>query len=334
MKKVYQSKLTFWQNHEKNCLFLGRHGVGKTAIIREVLEKLGLKFGESIAYYSNFDHVFIGDPTTAKLILFDDLNDSQAQAAAKDVSGLKVWNGKPVTAHVWGVFAYEVDPADPHMVIDVPESVKSAFEVVVEIPFQPNEEWFVDRYGQKVAHAALEWWADLEISTQNDISPKRLADALEMFNKRGDIRDVLPVTSNVAKLVVAITSGPVADRLEELMKNHDDNAARKFFENENLYAASMKYIIKSETLMNYFLPLLPENKLLFWFVENNSVRKFVRRKVLETPFYQELYFKILAAGADSGPHAKASKHIRKQLCDSAELAAKFHELNAARNNDG
>ena len=44
MSSVFNAKLDFWVKNNQNVLFIGRHGVGKTAIVKETFERHGLKW--------------------------------------------------------------------------------------------------------------------------------------------------------------------------------------------------------------------------------------------------------------------------------------------------
>ena len=38
------AKLNWWISHNKNVLFVGKHGVGKTAMVKEAFDQHGLKW--------------------------------------------------------------------------------------------------------------------------------------------------------------------------------------------------------------------------------------------------------------------------------------------------
>lgn len=316
VRKARNAKLEFWFNHKRNCCFYGRSGVGKTEIIRESLEKFGLKFGESVAYYSTHSADFIGDPAKAEVILFDDLNDPGAQKAAHEVMGLKVWKGTPVTAYVWGSYRAETEEKDED--IEALLNVTKQFEIVVAIPYEPRLDWFAEKFGERIARTAIEWWDDLD-EVKDLVSPRTLATALTVFMERGDIRDVLPVQSNVAKLAIALNSGPMVEKLEELLKNKDDLKTAGFLSNENNFAAATRYIYKSQEMMEYFLPLLHTYHLLRYMKDQNVVFKYVLSHAATVPTLKETCKQILQENTDPG----TCKRIRHWLTDHPETAKDF-----------
>lgn len=290
---LFDVKFKFWNDHKKNCLFYGRTGVGKTEIIRESLEKFGLKYGESVAYYSTHNNDFVGDPTKAEVILFDDLNDLQAQKAAHEVSSLKVWKGVPVTAYVWGTYKITNENEES----EVP--IAGNFEVIVQIPNTLNKEWFVEQFGERIANSASEWWDELKEKEKSLVSPKMLAAALRMFKDRGDIRDVLPMQCNATKLIGFINTGPVKERLEELHQKNDPEASRAFLSNENILAAAMRHIVKSQYLMDMFLPLIPKLRLVNFMWEDDRVFRHVLENS-KSLYYSGLCKEILEVNVSHG----------------------------------
>lgn len=310
--KFLDAKFKFWTDHKKNCLLYGRTGVGKTEIIREYLEKVGLKYGESVAYYSTHDNDFVGDPTKAEVILFDDLNDPQAQKAAHEVSGLKVWKGVPVTAYVWGTYKITNENEES----EVP--LAGDFEVIVQIPNTLNKEWFVEQFGERIANSASEWWDGLGEKEKSLVSPKMLAAALRIFKDRGDMRDVLPMQCNVARLAVSLNTGPVQERLEDLAKEGSEEKSRAFLSNENNLAAAMKHIVKSQPLMNMFLPLIPSSRLVAFMWEDDRVFRHVLENSKEL-YYRGLCKEILQANVSHG----LCKKIRRWLVEHDAVAQDF-----------
>ena len=75
---------------------------------------------------------------------------------------------------------------------------------------------------------------------KDKVSPRRLQYALDTYKNKGDIRDVLPSSSNVSKLNSVLNSGPTLEKLEELIKSKDVEEAKNFLSNENNYSSAIK----------------------------------------------------------------------------------------------
>ena len=333
---VLGSKFEFWQRHAQNVLLIGRSGVGKTELIREGLEKFGYKFGENAAYYSSHANDFVGDPTTAKVLVFDNLNDPQAQKAANEVLGLRVWKGKPVTAFAWGAFTIEsVEKVEvPGKRFDVtrceydvtspPELLAQAFQVAVEVPYKPRLAWFEAQFGSRLTQVAFQWWEELDETEQHKVSPRRLADALKLYTARGDIRDVLPISSNVSKLMTGLNVGPVTERLEDLLKSGDKNAAKTFLANENNYVAAMKYIPSSEPFKAFYLPLLNKEKLAALLADDEKVCSYIIANTVMVPEFMGVVKEVLNANVNN----RLCKKIRRALVENQALADSFSQPEA------
>lgn len=333
---VVLMKTEFWAKHGKNVLLMGLSGVGKTSIIRESLEHFGYKFGEDVAYYSTHSSDFVGDPTKAKVILFDDLNDPLAQKAAQEVSGLRVWKGVPVTGCVWGAYTIttkEVEVELPKLKspvvydtrarfskpekqtefiqekVNCPLEVQSCFEVKIEVPCRPESTYLKEQFGERIATAAIQWWDELSDEYKDLVSPRTLTQALVNYKNRGDMRDILPVNSNVSKLTNLLNTGPISEKLEELMKVNDDVATKNFLENGNNFGAALKFIPRSETLMKYFLPLLSEEKLGILMNDDDKVCNFIIENSATIPVFKDVCKKII----DVNVNVRLSKKIRRTL---------------------
>lgn len=328
MMSSRNQKFAIWQSIGSNVLIMGLSGSGKSGMIREFLEKTG-KLGESVAYYSPHAGDFVGDPITAKVLFFDNLNDTQSQKAAYEVLGLKLWKGKPVTAAVWGsytIFINEVEKKPPAGTVrrqshereykyeesEVPSEIQNLFEVVVRTEYRPLQEWFIEKFG-KCAEAAMEWWGDLSEREKYHISPRMLANTLTMYLARGDIRDVLPWTCDISKLITMLNSSPMLEKLEGFLDKDDKAGARKFLLKDNIFASAIKYILKSERLMEFFLPLLPKDQLVL--VMNDRDRSVFNYVTQNPEMFQEVLKEILS----DDKHSKLATKIRRCL---ANLVAK------------
>ena len=130
------------------------------------------------------------------------------------------------------------------------------------------------------------------------------------------MRDVLPVNSNVSKLTNSLNQGPMTEKLDMLKKSGDAQEARTFLQNENNYASAMKYISKSETLMEYFVPLLPKEKLGVVMNEDDKLCNFIISQADKVPNFKSACKEII----DANTNARLAKKIRKALQENQDLA--------------
>lgn len=197
-----EGKIDFWLSKQNNILLIGTEGVGKTQMFREGMLRTGLSFDTNVAQWSTPLLDFVGcDPTTADALYFDALqNDPVAQAAVKEILSLRRWRGKAVkeSAVVWG--AYTIKTSDEH----ASDGLAETFDCAILVPSSPLHGYFERKFGKALATAALTWWGNLGKDEALQVSPRRLEAALKMWCAKGDIRDVLPVSSNVRKLYEAL----------------------------------------------------------------------------------------------------------------------------------
>jgi hypothetical protein len=116
----------------------------------------------------------------------------------------------------------------------------------------------------------------------------------------GDIRDVLPATSNVTKLHEMLRSGPASERAEALFQAQDVTGARHFLANENNLTASIRHITGSDTRIEFFLPLLPKERLAALMSEQERVCRFVCRRHTQHLVFVQVMRDILTANQNRG----------------------------------
>ena len=338
MNELHLTKMTFWFNNNKNVLLVGRSGVGKTGMIRDFSEIVGLKLGDSIAYYSSHDADFIGDPTKAKMILFDNLNDPKALAAAHEISSLKVWKGQPVKGCLWGCYTAPAEKIlspfekkkDPQAEKEKEKReseeqvhedwVSNIFEVTAFVPYSLNKEWFLEKFTEKMATIAFEWWGQLEDFDKSIVSPRKLAAALELYIQRGDMRDVLPVSANISKLTNCLNMGPIVEKLEQLVKANNEEEVRAFLADENKWNLALKGIRDSTLLMTYFLPLLLPNQIESIMDNDDKILQFVIANC-EQPAFKNICKGILQR--NNSP--RLSKVMRRHLLENQHVSRTFAE---------
>ena len=197
---IAKEKLLFWIEKNYNVLFEGKHGVGKTARVIEAFNETGLNW----AYFSGatMDPFidFVGVPVKIdtpdgshiELILPKNINPNELEAifideynrshkkvrnATLELIQFKSINGRefPKLKIIWAAInpeskdgetqEYDVDKMDP--------AQKDRFHVHVDIPYRPDIEWFISRYGDTVAKPAIQWWNEMTDEGKNAVSPRR-----------------------------------------------------------------------------------------------------------------------------------------------------------------
>ena len=293
---ISQQRLKFWLDNDLNVLFSGRHGVGKSSIIKQVMDREGLnwKYFSAATMDPWVDFIGIprekkeGDTSYLELIRPRGFADDDVEALVIDEfnrSHKKVRNAvmeliqfKSINGHrfenlrvVWAVinparddgFRYDVQPLDP--------AQRDRFQVHVEIPYQVNREYFAEKFGAQTAAAAVEWWEALPQRTKHGVSPRRLDYALELHQMGGSLRDALPRQANPRSLLDRIDIGSVEVRLQSLYQRGGDDEIRAFFEVENQYRSAIDLVVEDRDYLARFLPCLPEEKLASLIVEEPRV---------------------------------------------------------------
>lgn len=298
---ISNEKLDFWIANKYNVLLVGKHGVGKTTAVLQAFERAGLRW----MYYSAstmdpwVDMIGVPKEKTdengmtyldlvrprefqndeIEALFFDEFNRSHKKIrnAVMELIQFKSINGRKFNnlKMVWAAInpadeaaTYDVDALDP--------AQEDRFHVKVEVPYRPSAPYFETKYGRESARAAIEWWNALDGKIKDLVSPRRLDYALKVYTDGGDMRDCLPHTSNITKLVQALQFGPIKDRLEELVKSTAE-ARAEWLLKENNFNAAKDMITKPGQWMESFIPCLSDEKLSSLASKNRDVRNFVLR---------------------------------------------------------
>ena len=137
----------------------------------------------------------------------------------------------------------------------------------VEVPYKPDLVYFKNKYGEKLSRGSLAWWKELPQEIKNQVSPRRLDYALEEFSNDGDIRDILPKSANISKLIECLHEGPITDRIKDMQEEGALEKAKTFISVENNYASGIRHIVGDMSRMQFWLPLISEEKLIAIFAE-------------------------------------------------------------------
>lgn len=230
-----EKALTLYAKNGINVLLSGRHGVGKTEIIKAVFNSV---FGENTSDKEKWVYFsastmdpwvdFIGVPKAVKdssgndvlelirparfhnddveAIFFDEFNRAPAKVrnAVMELIQFKSINGRKFKnlKVIWAA----VNPFDEEGTYDV-EQIDPAqldrFEIQISVPYKIDNSYMKKAHGA-IATPFVEWWTSLDADLKNQISPRRLDKAAHIYKIGGELKDVLPVKANVSNLLERI----------------------------------------------------------------------------------------------------------------------------------
>lgn len=306
MALIDPNLLDWWFNHNYNVLFVGKHGVGKTSLIKSCFERHNLEINKTFLYFSasTLDPWvdLIGIPKEIKdqnnniyldlvrpkslyegqveAIFFDEYNRSPKKVRNaimeliqfKSINGLKF----PKLKVIWAAInpddteTYDVEPIDP--------AQQDRFHIIKTIPYDCDEEYFLNKYGDDLALPAINWWRDLPEDQKNLVSPRRLQYVIETYSHSGDISEVIPASTNIKKLLDSLKCGSLEKKLKSLYDKDDKAEIKLFFANDNNINNSLKYIIADAKYMEKFVHLFPKEVIVQLLSKDALILKFVVNK--------------------------------------------------------
>jgi len=117
---------------------------------------------------------------------------------------------------------------------------------------------------------AVEWWKELPAEQNIHVSPRRLEMALNVFNKGGDIRFVIPEPEiNVTQLKARIDSGSIEQKLAYLMTATQEECKRNF-SNINFTNDAIHFILGDPAYIEKFLPYVQKDVISNKVVEDDG----------------------------------------------------------------
>lgn len=318
------SKLDFYIANNLNVLFRGKHGVGKTSLVVSAFQKHNLKHRIFSAATMDPWVDFIGVPKEVKngdgksylelvrpkefrddeveAIFFDEFNRSHKKVrnAVMELIQFKSINGQKFNRlrFIWAAINPDDDADTQYDVEKLDKAQEDRFHITVNIPFVPDHEYFAKKFGGTIAKSAIIWWKKQADKIKNDISPRRLDYALEIFNMGGDLREVLPSGANVSDLLSLMVSGPVDGKLKEFFASQDVEKARAFLMNENNYAGAIPLILKSPEWLKFFLPLVDKEKIVALISSNATALNVVTTGYATHSVFREVVDEVMGANTN------------------------------------
>lgn len=239
---------------ELNVLFRGLHGVGKTEVIKDVMNA---RYGNNWRYFSAstldpwVDLIGTPRPVTkdgkefldlirpefivngkVEAIYFDEFNRAPDKIlnAAMELIQFKSINGfkLPHLKVVWAAINPE-DDDDTYSVNHLDPAHIDRFHVHYDVPYKIDEDYFRKKYPD-VASFFIQWWKNLPGDTQKKVSPRRLDYAANAFINGCRLEHFLPAESNIKLLRDSVGSSPFVDTLKSINNIVD---AEKFLRDQN-----------------------------------------------------------------------------------------------------
>jgi len=114
-----------------------------------------------------------------------------------------------------------VNPPDPNETYNVDEidpAQRDRFPIQINVPYDVERSFFKAKYGEKGA-AACNWWDTLSAAQKDQISPRRLDYAVDLFTKGLNITDtVIPKNCDALGFCKAMSLTDPATRLAAAIK--------------------------------------------------------------------------------------------------------------------
>jgi hypothetical protein len=268
-----------------NVLLKGKHGVGKTAMIKQCFEEAGLKWKYYSASTMDPWVDFIGVPKEktdkdgntyldlvrprdlacdeVEAIFFDELNRAHKKVrnAVMELIQFKSINGKQFKnlKIVWAAInpedeegTYDVEKLDPAQI--------DRFQVHIDVPNEPDMAYFKKSYLAQ-GERAVKWWQALDEKIKAFVSPRRLEYALQVLNSGGEVRNVLDARSNVSSFISTMSKGDPLEVCNALIQKSPAEIQRFLMDNNN-YKHIQPTIMAEERLIRALARHIPTEVLL------------------------------------------------------------------------
>ena len=321
-----QDDLDSWVKTQRNVLFEGYHGSGKTARVLGTFAKFGLKFKYfSCATLDPWTDI-IGIPTIVneggvdvihyikprefafdevECIFLDEFNrgKDKVQNACMELLQFKSINGKKFNnlRFIWA--AINPEPKDEsdqikYTVEKLDPATKDRFQIHIRVPYVADQDYFAAKFNPKLAKSVIEWWNGLSPEIQLKVSPRRLEYAVDAYNLGLNVKHVLPFECNVTTFLTHVQGGTLSDVIKGLFARKDATETKQYIDNSKNLLNIVNGIIDNMEYVKYFAPFLPKENLAAKINESDNVFEYLIRNYSE--------YSILI---------KESVEQRKDLCD-------------------
>jgi hypothetical protein len=296
---ITDKKLDFYIENGMNVLFIGRHGVGKTAMGKAAFERHNLKWKYFSAATMDPWVDFVGVPKETidketgdnyielvrpkgfhndevEAIFMDELNRAKDKVrnAVMELIQFRSINGVRFTKlkMIWAAINPE-DEEDEDLKYDVERldpAQKDRFHVHIYVPYEPSKKYFKRTFGTS-GIGAVEWWDGLTNEQNKLVSPRRLEYAINFHQKGGDLRDIMPNDElNLDQLRQRLVGGSIKLKLKELFDDDDDTKASETFNNINFTTDAIQLILEDTKYIERFMKYVPKDMISKLITDNDG----------------------------------------------------------------
>ena len=245
MSIINKSRLKQYASLGYNVLFIGKHGVGKTATIKDVFTEM---YGDRWKYFSastldpwvdfvgipkivsdeHGDHLKLIRPSfiekdEIEAIFLDEFNRAPNKVinAVMELIQFKSINGHKLNnlKVIWAAINPE-DEEDTYSVNHIDPAQFDRFQVHLNVPFKIDEEYFNTKY-PSTASIFIQWWKDLPKDIQSSVSPRRLDYVAEAHMNGCRLEDFLPNNTNVVELHKMLKNLPFREQLKSVINEQE-----------------------------------------------------------------------------------------------------------------
>lgn len=279
----YIDAINWTIKNNKNCLLISEHGTGKSSIVLEALKNHKLKYNyfsaalidpftqltgipfsaKSSDGTSYIDYAMPKDFDSIEAIFIDEFNRAPKRTLSSlmELIQFRTINDRPLK-NLRCVFA-AINPHDEsadeqtYNVEYIDPAQYDRFHCVLRLKYGPDYEWFKNKFGQKNAETAIEWWNKLDKKQKLLVSPRRLEYVLNAYETGANLRWLLPEDKvNISSLISQLSIGSYSSRMREIFKNKDTSQAQKLINDQNFFYNTKEDILKNKEMIEFFLPHL------------------------------------------------------------------------------
>jgi hypothetical protein len=245
-----KKKLNKYAEKHYNVLLVGKHGIGKTEMIKSVFNDSFGKLNKDWLYFSasTMDPWidFIGIPKNFKnasgkevfkvippenfdnsevtAIYFDEFNrsDEKIRNAVMELIQFKSINGRKFKnlKCIWAAINPFDDEEELYQVEELDPAQLDRFQIQIDLPYSVSLEFFENKYGE-TGIEVCKWWNRLSNEHKNLVSPRRLDYAVDVYQNDLDVRDVFNNKINSQSFIETVSVVEGKSYLIKIFKEND-----------------------------------------------------------------------------------------------------------------